>query len=123
MAGVLLLCILQIWAAMLLFEKPSPNLKNKALLDSIGLLFNLQLKSEIDENTFETYNYYLKEKVKGIAEITYYQCLSCSTKYLLADMFLLGDDDRHPEPDRVYIEKILQVEFDHEEFMEELKKG
>ena len=97
------------------------RIKNKRVLKWLGELFELNLKDEIDENGFHIFNYSLTGLYKSIASVAYYTCDYCSSQYLLTYFDIHGDDDRHPEPDKVYIEKILQVEFDHEEFMEELK--
>lgn len=99
------------------------DLNNKSFLKTLGELFDLTLKDEVDVNNFVIFNYYLTEKIKGLARIAYYRCSNCFAQYLMAYMNLWGEGERNPTPDEVYIEKILQVSFDHDLFMKTLEEA
>lgn len=95
---------------------------DRNFLKEMGEALMLKHCHYFDENNFEVFTYDLVLNFKGAARSFYYKCPSCSSKYLGAFSFLDGDSDRNPEPDQIYIERIVRVEFDENEFWEAYNK-
>lgn len=97
--------------------------KNASLLDNLGSLFDLTLNKGKKENNAETHHYYnLIGEHKSIALFVYYRCPYCLENYVSVLCYVTNDDEYHPEPSKVYIERILQVALDHVSFTQELAK-
>lgn len=93
------------------------SINNIDILDILGVLFGLHVTKGIKVDNSGYYYYTLNGEYKDIALLKYYRCQTCFGQYMAILNYIIGDEDRHPKPDKVYIEKILHVEFDHEEFM------
>ena len=98
------------------------DFNSKEFITKVGECLNLSKTDYIDENNKWIYNFKLSAPYSRVANLLFYSCPNCMFKYLSAFSFIAGDDDRQPEPDRIYIEKIVMVEFDEKEFFQELNK-
>jgi hypothetical protein len=72
-------------------------------------------------NNPDIFYYTLNANYFGSASIGYLLCPICKAQYFIAYHEFIKDE-RDLSPNEIYIEKILHVEFDHDEFIEELKK-
>ena len=93
--------------------------ENKTQLDVVGKLFEQHLFHEIDVNGFESYLYLTDpENGKGaLLNAAYYRCSHCQAQYLVLYQNQLKEERPPFEPDEILIDKVFQVEFDHEGFL------
>lgn len=82
------------------------------VMDAIGNLFELDLNTDFSGGQPGSYRHYnLTGIYKEIANILYYRCRCCGSKYLMA---FLNVFSKSTDPDTVYVEKILHVDFNHD---------
>lgn len=88
----------------------------KELLDEVGRLLDLKLKSHV-ENNIETARYYTA--VLDIAMVGYYRCPHCEAQYLIGYAQRITDNEGRgvPEPDTIHVQKIVQVMFEEAELI------
>lgn len=86
------------------------NINDKDILNAIGQVLDLKLTSYIAESGNEIYYYSLIGQYSHSAAAFSFNCEECDTKYLGCCSILVGDSDRTPESDRIYIENIVAVE-------------
>ena len=93
--------------------------RNGAQLDVVGKLFRQYLYHAIDVNGFESYLYQSDpDESKGaLLSVAYYRCLHCQAQYLVLYQNQLKEERPPFDPDKILIERILQVEFNHTELL------
>lgn len=92
---------------------------DRALLDTVGALFEQYLYNVVDINGFEIYTYLTKpdNATGALLNVGYYRCSHCQAQYLIAYQIQLQEDRPPFEPDTITIKKIIQVRFDHTAFL------
>lgn len=94
-----------------LFRANIHSLEKESLLMSICEIFDLNPDSEKRaDGKYLFFNLSFKGKYKSIADIGAYHCESCNAKYMMSFACYEGENEKKPEPDIIYIEKILHVE-------------
>lgn len=98
--------------------------ENRALLDTIGGLFDQFLHHEVDSNGFEIYLYQISpDNNRGaVLSVAYYRCSHCQAQYLVLYQNQFKEHIPPFEPDEILIEAIYQVAFDHDKLLRVLNK-
>lgn len=86
---------------------------NREPLELIGKTFDLNPDFKLNDNgTFSYYDFSFTGKYKSVADIAGFHCPHCRSKYLMSYACYEGENEKAPEPDIVYIDKILMVDMD-----------
>ncbi len=84
-----------------------------AKFEFLGNLLKLSPKFRIDNNgIYVFYNFSFTGKYKSVADIAGFHCPHCQSKYMMSYACYEGENEKAPEPDIVYIDKILMVDMD-----------
>lgn len=90
--------------------------KDLKLFELLGNTFKLKANFEKRENNeYDYYDFSFTGKYKSVADIASFKCPHCQAKYMMSFACYEGENEKKPEPDIIYIDKILQVEADFEE--------
>lgn len=80
------------------------------LLNIIGNMFGLMPNLKKDELGNDYVNSFsFNGKYKSIADIAAFKCPNCQDQYMISFAYYEGENEKTPEPDIIYIDKLLRV--------------